>query len=259
MSPSSPRASHETTDPTSLQTAPAIVTLLLLFLLLLSIGCVSAPPSAPEDGPETTAPQVDATAEEPGEPNPAEEPAEDQSPSDPCAGGVIKDDGATDLGYSFVPSSVEAIYLQAFHSDELPSREIGSVCVCFFQKPGGSDADFEVVFHADGGGGPALEPFAAVPAVATALGQGRDDAKLYEVDISGVTVPEGPFYVGARWNPSEEVRLYICADHSPESEKAEGFYKDDRQQGWRSVFRTADPTFNNHRSLLVRVKSTESE
>lgn len=225
-------------------------------LILLLTGCASTPTAPPETDPAATA---TATTDTATATTATTDTTDTAMASEPCAGGVIKDDGATDLGYSFVPSSVEAFYLQAFHSDELPSRKLDAVCVCFFQKPGGSDADFEVVFHADAGGGPALEPFAKVPAVATQLGQGRDDARLYEINVSGVTVPEGPFYVGARWNPSEEVRLYICADHSPETAKTEGFYKDDRQQGWRSVFRTADPTFTNHRSLLVRVRAADDE
>ena len=243
------------TTPSTLNDSRCLRTAIPLGLLvaLLGFGCASAPAD-----PSATAAAETAAAEE--APAAEETPAAENSPiaeAEPCANGVIKEDGKTDLGYSFIPSSTEAIYLQKFDSSELPAQRVDTVCVCFFQKPGGSDADFEVVFHRDGGGGPQLEPYKIIPALATTLGQGRDDAKLYAIDVGGVEIPEGPFYVGARWNPSQEVRLFICADHSPETAEVPGFYKDDRQQGWRSVFNNPDPTFANHRSLLVRVETRE--
>ncbi len=173
-----------------------------------------------------------------------------------CAGGLVLDDGDPETGYGFVPSASEGIYVQEFHAGDLPARELAKVCVCWLKTRGDNDAQFDVVFYEDAGGRPAEQPFRKVPGKATDIPTSKETAgKLYEVDVSGVTLPPGTSYVGVRWNPSLEKFLFVCTDTSEGTEKVEAFFREDRARAWASVFSARDPIFRPHRAILVRLEA----
>ncbi len=175
-------------------------------------------------------------------------------PSEPCAGGAIKDDGSVETGYGYVPTSTWGQYVQEFHSSELASRELSEVCVCWLRIRDDSDLDFEVVFYGDVGGRPADEPYARVAATATEVPNGVAEAgRLYPVDVSEVTLVEGTSYVGVRWDPSASQIFFVCTDTSEETEWVNVFSAEDRAPGWTNVKDSRDPIFSPHRSILVRV------
>lgn len=237
---------------------------LILCLLAVLLHSVAAPTTAQDAAqapstPETTPPETTATETTPPatpKPAPAAKPAEDErlpnAPADACQGGHIVEDGKADKGYSFVSTAKWGMYVQQVTSANFPTRHLKDVCVCWFQKPGGGDADFEVVFFTDQGGRPSMEPYAKVKGKATAIGEGKLDAKWHAVDVSGVSIPEGPSYIGVRWQPRKEPRLFVCSDHSPETPRQPGFFGEDRSRGWSNVATTADPIFIPHRALLIR-------
>jgi hypothetical protein len=170
-----------------------------------------------------------------------------------CASGVVQDDGDPESGYGFVPSATEGVYVQELQSGELPRRQLAKVCLCLMKTRGESDAEVEVVFYRDAGGRPVDEPYAAVRGKVEDLPRTKETAgRFYEFDVTGVTVPEGASWVGARWNPSEAAFLFICNDLTETTEKAGVFFREDRSPRWTSVFEAKDPIFKPHRAILVR-------
>ena len=144
------------------------------------------------------------------------------------------------------------MYVQEVQSEDFPSRHLKEVCACWFQKPGGGKADFEVLFFAAEGSRPAMEPYAKVQATAKGLGEGKRDARWHVVDVSGVSLPEGTSYIGVRWQPTKEPRLFVCSDQSAETPRRKGFFGEDRSRGWIDLETTADPIFIPHRALMIR-------
>lgn len=173
-------------------------------------------------------------------------------PDPACTDGVVKDDGSPEIGWGWVPSVIDGQYVQEFHSGEFPTRSLESVCVCWLRTRTDSDLDFDVVFYADAGGEPATTAFAAIPATATGVGIGAAGGRFFPVDVSGVRIPLGTFYIGVRWNPSTDSFFFICADTSPETEPVNVFFIDDRADSWTNVFDSGDPIFDVHRAILVR-------
>jgi len=173
-----------------------------------------------------------------------------------CVDGVVKDDGVPETGYGWVPSVVEGVYVQEFHSDELANRRLEKVCVCWLRTREDDSVAFDVVLYQDAGGIPAMVPFAVVPALATEVPTGvASGGRFFDVDLTGVTAPLGTFYAGVRWNPSLDQYFFLCVDKSPETPEVNGFYIDDRSTEWGSVFGTPDPVFTGHRAMMVRVES----
>lgn len=170
-----------------------------------------------------------------------------------CEDGVIKDDGNAEVGYGWVPSVVEGIYVQPFHRREFPSRTLDSVCVCWMRSRPHDSVDFEVVIYTRDGDVPAMEPVYVIPARAEDLPMAPDGA-FTEVDLSGhgVVLPYGTFYIGARWDPSVDQFTFICADQSETTEEVDAFFIDDRAEGWGSVLESTDPGFADHRAMLIR-------
>lgn len=196
-------------------------------------------------------PQSRCLAPEPG--TAAEAPLV-QSPA--CIEGVVKDDGVPETGYGWVPSVVEGIYVQEFHSGELADRRLLQACVCWLRTREDDSVEFDLVLYQDVGGIPAMAPFAVVPALATEVPTGvASGGRFYDVDLTGVTVPVGTLYAGVRWNPSVDRYFFLCVDKSPETPPVNGFYIDDRASEWGSVFGTPDPVFTNHRAMMVRLES----
>lgn len=172
----------------------------------------------------------------------------------PCADGAVRDDSSAETGYSWVPSVESGTYVQRFETGEIEPAGIDSVCVCWLRTRPDDVIDFEVVFHADddGDGVPELEPFATFPARAADVPEGVT-GRFYEVDTQGTAIPrDGPVYVGARWNPSQDQFFFVCADRSPETPFTEVFFRDDLAEGWGAASATLDSTFTEHRAILVR-------
>ncbi len=221
-------------------------------LLLAAAATIAQEPPANQTAPANLEPaKAAAPAVDP--PTPSERLP--NAPADACQGGLVFDDGKADKGYSFVSSAKWGMYVQQVESRDIPSRHLQNVCVCWFQKPGDGDADFEVVFFAADGAKPAMEPYAKVKSTAKALGQGKLDAKWHSVDVSGVSVPEGTSYIGVRWQPKKEPRLFVCSDHSEETARQKAFFGEDRSKGWIDLETTSDPIFIPHRALLLRTLS----
>ena len=176
---------------------------------------------------------------------------------DPCPDCVILDDGSAETGYGWVPSVVEGEYVQRIHTSLFPTRDLDSVCICWLRTQADSTIDFEVIFYEDIDGVPAPSPYAAVPASASIDPIGVTET-FVEVDVSGVRLPVGPSYVGARWDPSVDSFFFICTDTSEDTPPVNVFFRDDRSEGglWTSVFESADPIFSAHRSIMLRVCSS---
>ncbi len=209
----------------------------------------------------TPRPEVPAEVAEPEPPPPEPPPVEEPEPEpepEPCAGGAIKDDGSVDTGYGYVPSAVMGVYLQELHSEDLPSRELSEVCVCWLRTRKDDDLDFEVVFYEDAGGRPGDMPYAKVRSTATEVPEGVKAAgRFYSVDVSGVTLADGASYVGVHWNPSASTFFFVCTDTSEETGYANVFSMEDRSPVWTNIKTSRDPIFKPHRSIMVRAKSAE--
>ncbi len=179
--------------------------------------------------------------------------------SDACAGGVVPDDGSAETGYGWVPSVIEGEYVQEFDSSQFPSDRLQSVCICWLRTRTDATIDFEIVFYRQvrvleaGRLGPAAEPYAAVAASAEVVPVGITES-FFEVDVTGVRLPPGKSYIGARWDASSDQFFFICTDTSDATPRVEVFFRDDRSPDseWTSVFNTTDPIFVEHRSMMVR-------
>ena len=76
---------------------------------------------------------------------------------------------------------------------------------------------FHVELYRDRGGRPARSPEASVEAVATMVPTFPDGA-FYSVDVSDADMhaPTDVFYLGVRWNPSEDGFFFVCVDQTAE-------------------------------------------
>ena len=173
-----------------------------------------------------------------------------------CEGGVIVDDGSAETGYGWVPSVIEGEYVQRFHTQQFPTRQLESVCICWIRTQPDTEIDFEVIFYEDVDGMPANAPYAVVPANGTVTAQGIV-GEFTEVDVTGVQLPVGPSYIGARWDPSADRFFFVCTDTSEDTAQVNVFFRDDRSEGiWTSVLDSVDPIFMNHRALMVRARAS---
>ena len=182
-----------------------------------------------------------------------------------CADGAVLDDGTRESGYGWVPSVTEGQYLQEFQPRLFPNRELDSVCVCWLRtNTNDSTINFEVVFYESMPNPepdpsdscliiPTETPFAVVPATAQGV---TSEGNFYRIDTSGVNIPTEPFYIGMRWDASADRFFFLCSDKSPTTPAVPGFLRDERSEGWTSAFKTADPIFDDYRSLMIRARAT---
>jgi hypothetical protein len=177
-----------------------------------------------------------------------------------CEEGVVKDDGTPETGYGWVPSVIEGIYVQELHVAELSSRLLETVCICWMRSRSDSSLDFDVVIYPDVDGAPAMEPAIVVPASISDVPQALDGV-FAEVDMpgDGVMLGSGTFYVGARWNASADQFFFVCADRSEGTPVVDGYFTDDRADGWESVLDTQDPIFTQHRAMMIRAVAAEND
>lgn len=231
----------------------ATLSLLLLFASSILLACGACQPRpAVDSGPDA----IDSAAVETS-------PAVDEVPeAAPCEGTVGFDDGSFETGYGFVPSAQWGIYLQRFDAPELGGQDLEEVCVCWLKTRGDATADFEILIWDETDRKLAPAAFATIPGSAEDIPTSKEEAgRLFPVEIDDVTLPEAPFWVGVRWNPSEENFLFVCADHGSD-EPAEGepipaVFQEDRAGGWADVLTARDPIFHGHRALGVRVSVAE--
>ena len=113
-----------------------------------------------------------------------------------------------------------------------------------------------MVFYADEGGQPAEQPFATVAAMAAGVPSGVG-TNFYDVPVPDVVVPTGPFYVGVRWQPAVDGFFFVCTDTSPTTAIVNGFFIDDLASDWSNVLTTPDPIFQNHRAMMIRLRSRQ--
>ncbi len=246
---------------------PSLRSLLTTFIFV-SVVCLVA---ACGQSVVTKPPSVEQTGAGEPEPPPPEVPADEtltdesaadasESESQACAGGVIKDDGSVETGYGYVPSATMGQYIQRFHSDEFSSPKLSKVCICLLRSRNDNDIDYEIVFYGDAGGRPLPQPYATVPATATEVPKGVAEAgRFYEVDVTGVTLPTGTSYIGARWDPSASTFFFVCTDRSEETEWTDVFSMEDRAPVWTNIKNSRDPIFAPHRSILVRAVAESNE
>ncbi len=175
-----------------------------------------------------------------------------------CADGVVLDDGTLETGYGWVPSAIDGRYIQRFDVADFRSRKIEEVCICWTRTRLDDAVDFTVELYRDRAGRPALFPEASLAATATAVPV-FPDGGFVSIDVSGVDMRAvtDVFYLGVRWNPSEEDFFFVCADHSDGTPVVDGWFIDDRADDWTSVLETADPIFNDHRAMMVRARAAE--
>jgi hypothetical protein len=177
---------------------------------------------------------------------------------DDCAGGVVKDDGTLETGYGWVPSAIDGRYVQRFEAAEFRSRKMEEICVCWARTRPDDEISFVVELYRDRGGRPARSPEASVEAVAT-LVPAFPEGAFYSIDVSDADMhaPTETFYLGVRWNPSEDEFFFVCVDQTETTEIVDGFFVDDRASDWTSVLESNDPIFDEHRAMMIRARAVE--
>lgn len=174
---------------------------------------------------------------------------------DDCAKGVILDDGTVEGGLGYFTNLELGEIVQRFESPKLSAKNVKQVCVGLFSNEA-QTMIFEVVFYRDENGRPAATPFAAVAAESGAMPRKMAEAgRFYSVDISDVTLPEGPSFIGVRWNPKLAARAFVALDKS----EGEGrtpvptFHRDTQSKGWDDLLTSKDFIYKGYQSALIRV------
>lgn len=176
-------------------------------------------------------------------------------PTEACGDGLVDDDGTTETGYGWVPSVIEGIFAQEYMGEEVESRALRSVCVCWIRTRNDDTIDFEVVLYEFNSAEdmPQKQPYAAFPARLSDIPMGIPGATFTEVELGDVPVPDGKFYVGVRWNASVDQFFFSCVDKTPRpAPPTLVYFRDDRSRGWGNSATTNDPTFDNHQAMQIR-------
>lgn len=175
-----------------------------------------------------------------------------------CAEGVVKDDGTIESGYGWVPSAIDGRYVQEFRSWEFPTRKIDEICVCWTRTRPDDELTFTVELYRNAGGRPSLGADASLTATASMVPAFPEGA-FVSVDVSDADMiaPHGTFFIGVRWNPSEDQFFFTCVDQTPTTDIVDGWFIDDRADGWESVLDTSDPIFTDHRAMMIRARAAE--
>lgn len=206
----------------------------VLGFTVLLVGILAAPASAQTERPITSARGV-------------------STPEPRCEGGVVYDDGSLETGYGFVPSVFEGQFLQRFDPADIPPGDLESVCLCWVRTREDDEIDYDVVFYEDRDGEPDFLPYASVPAVTSEVPNGIVGV-FDEIDVSGVELPDGPVWIGARWDAGANRFFFVCADHGPADDfVSEVDFSLDRGRNWVPVLESGDPIFTDHRALMVRL------
>lgn len=164
---------------------------------------------------------------------------------------MIYDDASVETGFGWVPSVIEGIYVQRFEREDFGSQRVEEVCLCWLRTRTDDSLDFDLVFFRDADGEPEAAPYASIPATATLVPQGVTGA-WYEVSVAGVELPDGPVYIGARWNANVDQFFFVCADTTPSTPFHNLFFIDDRAEEWGNAADTNDPIFDDYRATMIR-------
>lgn len=175
-----------------------------------------------------------------------------------CADGVVLDDGTLESGYGWVPSAIDGRYVQRFEAADFRSRKMEEICICWTRTQPDDEIRFHVELYRDRGGRPARSPEASFEVVASMVPTFPDGA-FYSVDVSGADMqaPTDVFYLGVRWNPSEDGFFFVCVDQTETTPVVDGFFIDDRADEWASVLESNDPIFDDHRAMMIRARALE--
>jgi hypothetical protein len=175
-----------------------------------------------------------------------------------CAEGVVKDDGTLETGYGWVPSVVDGRYVQRFEASEFRSRKMEEICVCWTRTRTDDTVTFNVELYRDRGGRPARSPDASVEVVAAQV-PAFPDGSFYSVDVSDADfhAPTEVFYLGVKWDPSEDIFAFVCVDQSEGTPVVDGWFVDDRADEWGSVLDSNDPIFDDHKAMMIRASALE--
>jgi len=175
-----------------------------------------------------------------------------------CADGVVLDDGTLESGYGWVPSAVDGRYVQRFDVADFRSRKMEEICVCWTRTQPDDEVRFSVELYRDHGGRPSRSPDRSVEVVASAV-PGFPDGAFYSVDVSDLDMraPTDVFYLGVRWNPSEDRFFFVCVDQTETTPVVDGWFIDDRADEWESVLESSDPIFDDHRAMMIRARALE--
>lgn len=221
-------------------------------LLALLLAALASPLLGQAPNPEPSRCQTpdQASTDGPGTGD-TEGPAPDLA--SPCAEGVVNDDATIESGYGWVPSAIWGVYVQAYDTGAIRPAGVDSVCVCWLRTRDDATLDFEVVFYREALDGiPELEPYAAFPAEITVVEQGVV-GQFVRVDTRGVPIPpDGPVFIGVRWDPSADQYFFVCNDRTPETPYTNAFFIDDRAENWGAADQTNDPSFTLHRAMMIR-------
>lgn len=175
-----------------------------------------------------------------------------------CDEGVVLDDGTLESGYGWVPSAVDGRYVQRFEVADFRSRKMEDVCICWTRTQPDDEVRFRVEIYRDRGGRPSRSPDESIEVVATSVPSFPDGA-FYTVDVSSIDMraPTDVFYLGVRWNPSEDGFFFVCVDQSETTPVVNGWFIDDRADEWESVLESNDPIFDEHRAMMIRARALE--
>ena len=192
-------------------------------------------------------------------------------PQEACDGGVIFDDGSTEIAYGWVPTVDRGRYVQEFHSGQFSTTDLESVCVCFRRSAGsGNDdsLDFRVVIYdsvaAPGDGdapeqrAPANEPRVSIAASGSGVPIGTN-GEFFEVPMQGARLPTGTFYLGVEWDARTDRFFFLCSDSSPGTEPVEAFFREDLFDAWSSVYKSNDGIFQDYKALMIRAVPNSEE
>lgn len=172
-----------------------------------------------------------------------------------CEDGVVKEDGGPETGWGFVPSVEMGIYVQRFEPSDLVDRDLEKVCLCWLRTRPDADIDFDLVLfgHDAEENRPENEPIASLPVVAEGVPEGLG-GKFYCYDVAraGFRAPVEPYYLGARWNASDNEFFFLCADTNPATPIVDTFFSFENGEDWESVLVSDDPIFKVHRATMVR-------
>lgn len=178
-------------------------------------------------------------------------------------GAVVHDDGTYEIAYGGYWEGVSSMRFVDRFTPSFHPATYSTVCVSISkQEVGGvlDGFDFSIVAYADDGpdGGPGT-PLGSVPVHVETLPDYVFGAngEFVAVDISSLAldIASGSVYLGAEWDPTQYVGIFIWMDTDSSGGPPAGGYQSLNGNAWDSLFFT----FPDYTALLIRAieRSTE--
>lgn len=175
-----------------------------------------------------------------------------------CQGGLVVDDGSYETAYGLgggTPGAATMVQKLDFGTTET----LDQVCICFArdqENPGSDDFAFEIVLYDDDGAGGSPGSFlGSVAATATNVPI-FPLFTHYGVDLvpSGIQLPGGDVYVGARWPGGQS--HFLCGDRSAGTQQQDLYLSGNQGGAWSSM----DQVFpaNAPKALGIRADPTNT-